>query len=186
MRPYKPVHDLEKAICQYTKAPYCVVVNSCTIALEMLCTYFKVRNVTIPKRTYTSVPQVIVKSGGVVYFDDRDWIGCYRFDPYPIWDYAPRFTSGMYRAGQCQALSFHRRKILGHTEGGAILTDDPRIEDWLRTARHDGRVPGEYSAQIIGFHATMTPGVAAELLAKLATLPEDNIDMGDPYEDQSL
>ena len=183
--PYSIVCDFENELCEYTGAPYAVAVNSCTIALEMVCAYLRVGEVTIPKRTYASVPQAIVKAGGFVKFDDRVWRGAYRLEPYPIWDCAPRFTSGMYNGGY-QCLSFHRRKILGHTEGGAILMNDLAAAQTLRIMRHDGRDAGSTMPSMIGYHAVMNPGTAAELLARMGHIAKHNGDMRrDNYPDLS-
>ena len=189
--PYKVVEDLEAELCEYTCATYAVAVTSCTIALEMVCAYLRVEDVTIPRRTYASVPQAIVKAGGTVHFDDRVWRGAYNLKPYPIWDCAPRFTSGMYirgaPSGTYQCLSFHRRKILGHVEGGAILCDDSRARDWFTTVRHDGRRAGSVVPEMVGYHAVMSPGTAAELLARMDHIPKFNDDMPcDDYPDLSL
>ena len=166
MNPYNVIADLEVDLCEYTAAPHCVCVSSCTIALEMVCAWLRVGEVSIPRRTYVSVPQAIVKSGGTVIFDNRDWVGSYSLNPYPIRDSAPRFMRGMY-AGGYECLSFHRRKVLGHTEGGAILCCNADTARELRILRHDGREAGSPRAHTIGYHAVMSPGVAAELLAKL-------------------
>lgn len=185
-KPYKVIEDLEGALCNYTGAPHCVVVTSCTIALEMVCAWLRVGEVSIPRRTYVSVPQAIVKSGGSVVFDTRIWQGSYSLNPYPIRDSAPRFTSNMYH-GDYECLSFHRRKILGHTEGGAILCNSASSAQELRILRHDGREAGRAEAFTIGYHAVMSPGVAAELLARMQYIPAHNEDMPcDDYPDCSL
>jgi hypothetical protein len=36
----------------------------------------------------------IIHSGAEVVFDDREWSGAYKLEPYPIFDAAKRFTSG--------------------------------------------------------------------------------------------
>ena len=167
LSPYQIVEDFEHALCAFTGSPYAVAVSSCTIALEMICAYLKVEDITIPKRTYASVPQAIVKTGGRVYFGDINWHGAYQLLPSPIWDCAPRFTKPMYEPGTYQCLSFHRRKVLGHTEGGAILLDNEQASHILRVMRHDGRPAGAPMPIMIGYHAVMSPGIAAELLAKL-------------------
>jgi hypothetical protein len=187
MNPYDVVQDLEDALCEYTGAPHAVAVSSCTIAIEMICRLLHVGRVTIPKRTYASVPQAILKAGGTLRFRDGVWRGAYYLEPYPIMDCAPRFNKGMYVPGTYQCLSFHRRKILGHTEGGAILLDDWSHANWLRDARHDGRKPGHYEPHIIGWHAVMSPGIAAELLAKADIWDRPHEDMPcDNYPDLSL
>ena len=37
---------------------------------------------TIPKKTYLSVPMSIIHSGGKVEFEDLDWSGIYQLKPY--------------------------------------------------------------------------------------------------------
>ena len=80
--------------------------------------------------------------------------------------------------GQLQCVSFHASKILGDTQGGAILHDNPEADEWLRRARFDGRREGveskEDSFPHIGWHAYMSPDVAARLLQKLSVLPRHN------------
>src|ERR1017187_2632578 len=99
MRPFQVVKDFEVALCEYTGAPYAVTTNSCTMALLLACDYLGVGEVTIPKHTYVSVPMSIIHAGGFVKFENLSWQGSYRLKPYPIWDSARRFTSGMYRGG---------------------------------------------------------------------------------------
>ena len=143
--PYQVVRDLEAALCEYTGAAYAVTVNSCTMALLLAVKWFhrnspKMGQVTllegggckvaagflveIPKYTYVSVPQSIIHAGGQPLFRDENWLGLYQLKPLPIWDSARMFTSGMYVTGQYQCVSFHASKILGDTQGGAILHDD--------------------------------------------------------------
>ena len=60
--PYKVVKMFEEEVAHYTGAPYAVSVNSCTNALFLCCKYLEVKGVTIPKRTYLSVPQSIIQA----------------------------------------------------------------------------------------------------------------------------
>lgn len=165
--------------------------------------------IEIPKRTYVSVPQSIVHAGYHVKFRDEEWRGAYRLKPLQVWDCARRFTSGMYAydgnpvefgafgsttsfssAGQMLCVSFHHSKILGDTQGGAILHDDPEADKWLRRARFDGRTEGVAPKDddiMLGWHCYMSPDVAARLLWKLSKLPLHNEDLpNDPYPDLSM
>ncbi len=165
------VAAFEKALCEYTGAPYAVAVKRCCIALKGCCEYLGVKEVTIPKRTYEFVPQTLVRSGVVVCFDDGDWVGGYSLRPHPIFDYARRFCPGMYEPGQYQCLSFHRSKILGHTEGGAVLTDNEKAVRWLRQWRDDGRQrSGNFT--MIGESGLMYPDIAVNLTLKLHWLKQ--------------
>jgi len=187
--PFQVVRDFEEALCIYTGAPYAVTTNSCTNALLLVCALHKVKTVTIPKRTYVSVPMSIIHAGGTVEFHEDGWMGQYQLEPYPIWDCARRFTSGMYRTGQFMAVSFHWQKILGIQQGGAILHDDPFADKWLRRARFDGRQEGVHPKDddpILGWHCYLSPEIAAEGLVRLHHLPRHNDDLpNDDYPDLS-
>jgi DegT/DnrJ/EryC1/StrS aminotransferase family len=130
-KPFQIVKDFEDAVAAYTGATHCVAVNSCTMALR-LALEWHLRNkrpslvtITIPKRTYVSVPMQIMHAGCEVGFHDGNWVGVYRLEPFHIWDSARHFTSGMFtelmstdrakyevkNAFVC--VSFHSTKILG-------------------------------------------------------------------------
>ncbi len=187
---FQVVRDFEAALCEYTGAPYAVTTNSCTMALLLACRYWNVGEVRIPKRTYVSVPMSIIHAGGNPVFRDEDWHGAYQLEPYNIWDYARRFTSGMYVAGQYQCLSFHISKTLGLEQGGCILHDDANADAWFRKARFDGRTEGvapkDDTFDTLGWHCYLSPTVAAQGLWKLPTIPKHNEDLpNDPYPDLS-
>lgn len=75
--PYKIVKMFEEEVADYTGAPYAISVDSCTSALFLCCKYLEVTDVIIPSKTYLSVPQSIINSGGNVVFDPstNDWSG---------------------------------------------------------------------------------------------------------------
>lgn len=181
MNAFKVVRDFEAAVAEYTGAPYCVSVNSCTMALLLACKYLNVSEVSIPRYTYVSVPMSVMHAGGKVKFRDEEWIGEYRLRPYPIWDSARRFTSGMYRPGSYQCVSFHWSKILGIQQGGAILHDNADADRWFRKARFDGRTEGvapkDDTFDFAGFHCYLSPELAAEGLVRLSFLPKHNDDL---------
>ena len=193
---FKVVREFEQALCRYTGAPYAVTTNSCTAALFLAVKYCIPKfplwrgDFIIPRHTYVSVPQCIIHAGGRVYFDSRTWRGTYGLTPYPIHDSARRFTSGQYRGGY-ECVSFHRAKILGIGQGGAILHDDPEADIWFRKARFDGRTEGvppkEDTPSMLGFHCYMSPDTAAAGLWALSYLPLHNDDLpNDDYRDLSL
>jgi dTDP-4-amino-4,6-dideoxygalactose transaminase len=194
--PFMPVRLFEEALCDYTGARYAVAVNSCTSALLLACAWHLrdrdrgVFPISIPKRTYVSVPQSIIHAGGRVAFRDEAWLGAYQLKPFPVWDSARRFTGGMFVEGQFQCVSFHAAKILGDTQGGAILHDNAEADEWLRRARFDGRTegvpPAKDSFRMVGWHCYMSPDVAARLNVKLSFLPRENADLpNDDYPDLS-
>lgn len=177
-------------MCAYTGAPYAVAINSCTSALLLAVAYHNPEYVSIPRKTYVGVAQSILNAGALVEFRDELWSGGYQLKSLPVWDYARRFTSGMYQSGDMQCVSFHASKILGDTQGGAILHDNGLADVWLRRARFDGRnedVPPVDDTFQRGWHCYMSPDVAARLLWRLGSLPEHNEDLpSDNYPDLSL
>ena len=196
MNPYTTVWNFERMLCDYTGAKYAVAVNSCTMALLLACAAHKHLlygggTISIPKRTYVSVPQSIIHAGYKVDFRDEEWSGAYQLEPLNIWDCARRFTSGMYVPNTMQCVSFHWSKILGVQQGGAILLDDPEVEQWLRRARFDGRregvKPKDDNFDFIGWHCYMSPEVAAAGMMRMSFLPRTNADLpNDDYPDLSL
>jgi dTDP-4-amino-4,6-dideoxygalactose transaminase len=183
MSPYKVTRDLEEALCEYTGSKYAVCVNSCTAALFLAvkwCLFDSPPLVSIPKRTYISVPQAILHAGGKIQWREERWRGAYQLKPLTVWDCARRFTSGMYQSGTYQCVSFSSSKILGIEQGGAILHDDMHADAWFRKARFDGRTEGKSQLEdnfILGYHLIMLPSIAAQTLLKLYHLPKDNPDL---------
>lgn len=188
--PYEITRSFEQALCEYTGSKYAVCVNSCTAALQLCLEWLQATEVSIPKHTYVSVPMSIRNARAIIHWRDEDWRGAYQLKPYPIWDSARRFTSGMYRSGQFQCVSFSASKILGMEQGGAILHDSHPADPWFRAMRFDGRMEGTMPAgdtiSCIGHHCIMLPSVAAQGLLRLHHLPRHNEDMPDyPYPDLS-
>lgn len=152
--------------------------------------------IEIPRHTYVSVPQSIWHAGGVPAFRDETWSGAYQLKPLPVLDSARRFRANMYKHsaagldGRFVCLSFHHSKTLGDSQGGCILHDDPEADKWLRRARFDGRTEGVAPKDddlMLGWHAYLSPDVAARLLWKLSKLPLHNDDLpNDDYPDLSL
>lgn len=190
MNPHDTTKQFEKAIGEYTGAPYVVAVTSCTMALLLACAYHKVKEVKIPKRTYVSVPQSIIHAGGKVRFEEFRWLGSYQLKPYPIWDSARHFTSGMYVFGRFVCVSFHWSKTLAVGQGGAILHSDPKADAFFRRARFDGRTEGvqpkDDEFKELGWHAYLSPKDSADGLSRLALLPRHNSPLpNDDYPDLS-
>jgi dTDP-4-amino-4,6-dideoxygalactose transaminase len=181
MNPYQVTKDFEKMLCDYTGSKYAVALNSGTAALLLSCIWCKVDEVFIPCKTYVSVPNAVKLAGGKVRFYPVYWEGEYQLHPYPIWDSARRFTSGMYKEGQFQCVSFATTKILGIEQGGAILHDNLEADDWFRKMRFDGRTEGrdplDEDFTVVGHHCIMLPSIAAQLTLKLHHLPKDNDDL---------
>ena len=182
--PYKIVQMFEEEIAEYTGAPYAISVDSCTNALFLICKYLNVTNVTIPSRTYLSVPMSIIQAGGNVIFDKREstnhWTGIYQLKPYPVYDSAKRLTSNMYISDSFMALSFHIKKQLPIGKGGMILTDNLEAATWFKKARYEGRSQKYYKDDDInqlGWNMYMTPVEAATGLSLMQNYPEHKSDL---------
>lgn len=211
--PHQITRDFERAICEYTGAPYAVAVNSCTMALTLAVAWHAQKpenrlgngysdlTVEIPKRTYVSVPMAIIHAGGWPVFRDESWLGSYQLAPLPVWDSARNFTSDMYfnprgigrithTPGDMVCLSFHASKTLGIEQGGAILHDNPEADAWFRRARFDGRTEGvapkDDTFPMVGWHCYLNPSTAAQGILRLHSLPQHNAPLpNDPYPDLS-
>lgn len=180
--PYTIVKMFEEEVAHYTGAKYAVSVDSCTSALFLCCKYLNVKHVTIPKRTYLSVPQSIIHAGGTPHLKDLEWKGIYELWPYNIYDAAKRFTSGMYIPESYMCLSFHIKKHLAIGKGGMILTDNQDAVQWFKQARYEGRNEVFYkedNIRMLGWNMYMTPEEAARGLTLMQQMPQQNPDQGE-------
>lgn len=188
--PYSVVADFERELADYAGSKHAVAVESCTAAVFLTCKYLGVEEVTIPSRTYPSIPCSIIHAGGAVCFEDVEWKGVYQLKPYPIWDGAKRFRRGMYIKDSFHCLSFHAKKILPIGRGGAILTDDEEAARWLKVARFDGRHECSLHSdefEMIGWNCYMTPEQASRGRLLLWMAEDHNEDQVEepPYPDLS-
>lgn len=136
---FDTLFKFEAALAKYTGAPYVVVTDGCTHALELCFRYKHVKYCQFPAHTYLSIPQMLYQLGVHFRLTDDEWIGEYHFYNTGIWDSARRLEQGMYRAGQMQCLSFGYGKPLELGKCGAILLDDKTAYEELSKMRSDGR-----------------------------------------------
>jgi len=177
----------EETVADYCGSKYAVSTDSCTDAILICCSYLNVKEVTIPSRTYLSIPQSIMHAGGTVKFRDYDWTGIYQLEPYPLWDAAKRFTSNMYIPDSYMCLSFHIKKNLKIGKGGMILTDDEESAIWFKKFRYEGRGQCMHHEDIIelnGYNAYMTPEQAARGLSLMQNYPDHVEDV--PFNEKEL
>ena len=185
MSAYESVARFEAAMAAWAGARFGVATDSCTSALFLCCKRLGVKEVTLPARTYVSVPMAVIHAGGSVRFEDVAWSGAYRLKPYPIIDGALRMKRGMYEGG-LHCLSFQMKKHLPIGKAGMILLDDEEEAKWFRSARSCGRnfgVPYEKDRiSMLGWNFSMTPEQASRGLQLLETL-SDRPDMQVVYPD---
>jgi|TARA_R110002072_G_scaffold301111_1_gene479959 dTDP-4-amino-4,6-dideoxygalactose transaminase len=178
------VEIFEKKMALYSGCKYAVAVDSCSSGIFLSLKYHQASGVvTIPNRTYVSVPMQIIHAGCEVNFQKQKWTGIYQLKPYPIYDGAVRFTKNMYVGNNAlQVVSFQIKKRLFIGKGGMILTDDYEAYKWLKKASYDGRDLELYypedEFEIMGWHMYMTPEDAARGILIMDQLPEKNEDSG--------
>lgn len=203
--PHDVTERFEWAVAEYTGATYAVATTSCTMGLFLALQFMRHKRVLpsvidCPRYTYIGVAQSIVHAGCYIRWTDEEWQdnGFYRLKPTPIIDTARLFTRNMFcnamrnRDGIAEIMavtSHHWSKTLGLQQGGCILTDSEEAYDWLIRARFDGRTPGVSAIAddpIIGWHAYLSPEIAALGLMRLNFLPDDNRALEEPnYADLS-
>lgn len=170
--PFDKILEFERALGEYTGAPFVIATDCCTHALELCLRYQKPYFVHFTAFTYLSVPMTMHKlSIGYSYLDEF-WEGEYPIYNTTIWDSARLLAPGMYRRGQMQCLSFGRDKPLEIGRGGAILLDDEQAYETMIRQRYDGRelsvVPWQNQRVFyVGYHYRMTPEEAQLGLEKL-------------------
>jgi len=172
-----------------------VAVDTCTAALHLsleycLLTESRIKDITIPCKTYVSVPCMIKHAGLKVTWSDYEWKGQYFLSPFPIIDSACRFTKDMcsQHIKSCcfTCVSFQYRKHLPIGRGGMILHNNDAADKWLRLARFSGRheVPlTEDVPEMIGWHYFMEPERAArglQLLSLMKTQTPDDLEFQYP------
>jgi dTDP-4-amino-4,6-dideoxygalactose transaminase len=167
---HKITEDFEKALSDYTGAPYVVALDNMSNAIFLALYYEKIsgQEIEIPSRTYPSVPCEIIHAGGKVKFTqvDGDTIkGAYQLKPTKVWDSALRFTGDMYVSNTHMCVSFTGPyKHLKLSKGGAILTDDLHAYLWFKRARFSGRRECSYHDDyfdMLGWNFYMVPELAA-------------------------
>ena len=198
--PHQITVDFEDSLCDYTGSKYAVAVDNCSNALFLALTYdnIKGKEITIPSRTYPSVPCEIIHAGGKVKFqpiESKTIKGAYPLVGSNVWDSALRFTSNMYIPRSLMCLSFtgpYKHLKLG--KGGAILTDNLRACLWLKRARFSGRRECSYhddNFDMLGWNFYIMPEIAARGLLlmnqfyNLDGTPKENEDLEIPYPDLS-
>jgi dTDP-4-amino-4,6-dideoxygalactose transaminase len=167
---YKITEDFEKALSDYTGAPYVITVDNQSNALFLCLMYENVKDIEIeiPARTYPSVPCEIIHAGGKVKFKPvggNTLKGAYQLHPTKVWDSALRFTNNMYIPNTHMCISFTGPyKHFKLSKGGAILTDNEDAYFWFKRARYSGRRECSYHEDyfdMLGWNFYMMPELAA-------------------------
>ena len=197
---YKVTEEFEEELSKYTGAKYVVTVDNMSNALFLALMYegIKDKEITIPNRTYPSVPCEIIHAGGKVNFETvkgKTITGAYQLKPTNIYDSALRFTANMYIPKTHMCISFTGPyKHFKLSKGGAILTDNHDAYLWFKRARYSGRRECSYhndNLDMIGWNFYMMPELAARGLLLMGQFynmdgsPKHQEDLTLPYPDLS-
>jgi dTDP-4-amino-4,6-dideoxygalactose transaminase len=202
---HKITEDFEKSLCDYTGAPHAIALDNMSNALFLALYYEKnikktiiTEYITIPSRTYPSVPCEIIHAGLKVNFENvkgKKIKGAYELKGSNVWDSALRFTADMYIPHTHMCVSFTGPyKTLKLSKGGAIITDDYDAMLWFKRARFSGRRECSYhddNFDMLGWNFYMMPELAARGLLMMTQFynldgsKKHNQDLELPYPDLS-
>lgn len=171
---FDTLFKFEQDLAEYTGAPYAVVTDCCTHAIELCLRLDKVSKLSFTAYTYLSIPQMMRNLQIDYELLDEPWIGEYKFHGTNIWDSARRLERDMYIAGRRQCLSFGNTKPLHLGKCGAILLDN--YDDYLILSRmrSNGRdlrqSPWNDHPVTVGFHYCPTIETCQQGIEKLPTI----------------
>lgn len=171
---FDTLFKFEQDLAEYTGAPYAVVTDCCTHAIELCLRLDKVSELSFTAYTYLSIPQMMRNLQIDYELLDEPWIGEYKFHGTKIWDSARRLERDMYLAGHRQCLSFGNTKPLHLGKCGAILLDN--YDDYLMLSRmrSNGRdlrqSPWNDHPITVGFHYCPTIETCQQGIEKLPTI----------------
>jgi dTDP-4-amino-4,6-dideoxygalactose transaminase len=169
---FKIVEEFENEVAKFFGAPFAVAVDSCTHGVEICLRYKNINKITVPKRTYLSIPFLANKLNINLEWSDDVWQDFYYLTENII-DAAVLWRENSYIPGTFMSLSFQYQKHLSLGRGGMILCDNPEDRAILKRMSYDGREPDvpwrNQNISTIGYHYYMTPETAKLGLEKLHT-----------------
>ena len=161
---WKVVHDFESLVSDWFGARYGIAVDSCTHGIELCLRLKGIEKISIPKRTYLSIPFLSHKLGLPLEWRDESWEDYYEISNSGIYDAAVLWKENGYIPNSMMCLSFQFQKHLSLGRGGMILLDDKESAHKLAKMVYDGRIPNvpwrEQNIDTIGYHYYMTPETA--------------------------
>jgi len=157
------IDQFEKEIANFFGSPYCVAVDCCTHGVELSLRYTEADKITVPKRTYLSIPFLSHKLGIELEWKEENWKDFYYITDKVI-DAAVLWKRNSYVPGTLMSVSFQFKKHLSLGRGGVILTDNKEAYNVLKKMSYDGRTPNipwmDQNIETIGYHYYMTPETA--------------------------
>lgn len=170
MNGFETVKIFEDKVAEFFGAPYGVAVDSCTHGVELCLRYTNAKTITVPKRTYLSIPFLAEKLKIKRIWKEEDWVDYYYLTENII-DAAVLWKNNSYISNTFMSISFQYQKHLNLGRGGIILTDNEAAAIQLKKMSYDGRLPiipwREQNIDTVGYHYYMTPETAQLGLDKL-------------------
>jgi dTDP-4-amino-4,6-dideoxygalactose transaminase len=167
---FKSVTEFENEIAKFFGSPYAIAVDSCTHGIELSLRYNKAMSITVPKRTYLSIPFLAEKLNIKRTWVDIDWSDYYYMTDNVI-DAAVLWKKNSYIPNTFMGISFQYQKHLSLGRGGILLTDNQDAAIQIKKMSYDGRLPDipwrNQDIDTIGYHYYMTPETAQMGLDKL-------------------
>ncbi|NDB28737.1 hypothetical protein EB151_04205 [archaeon] len=174
---FEYVTEFESKIAEFFGAPYAVATDSCTHALELCLRHTQEDYISIPKRTYVSVPMTCMKLKLDWSWREEEWYDYYYLGPTNIIDAAVLWGENTYIPDTFMCLSFQFKKHLNLGRGGAILLQNKEDYDTLKKMSYDGRDLSrpwaEQDITTIGYHYYMTPEIAKLGLEKISKVSNE-------------
>ena len=172
---FEALFKFEQDLAEYTGAPYVVLTDGGTHAIELCMRHDNIQQTAFSAFTYLSIPMLMHHLRISYILTSELWTGEYQFHGTRIWDSARRLEPNMYREGQRQCLSFGWTKPLYLGRVGAILLDDEEEYHVLSRWRSDGRdlniIPWEQEESFYaGFHYCPTLELCAKGSELLSTI----------------
>ena len=168
---FKAVTEFENEIARFYGSPYAVATDCCTHGVELCLRHVNPSSITVPTRTYISIPFLAIKLGIKWEWKDENWKDYYYLGDTNIIDAAVLWKKNSYISKTFMCLSFQFAKHLSLGRGGMILTDNEEARDELKRMSYDGRVPDipwrDQNINTLGYHYYMTPETAMLGLEKL-------------------
>ena len=167
---FEVVRVFEEKVSEFFNSRYAIAVDSCTHGVELSLRYTNAKKISVPKRTYLSIPFLANKLNIDLEWKDENWVNYYYLTDNVI-DAAVLWERNSYIPNTFMSISFQYQKHFNLGKGGIILTDNEIAAKQLKKMSYDGRLPNipwrEQNIDTIGYHYYMTPETAKRGLEQL-------------------
>ena len=74
---FSKITEFENKVAKFFNSPYAVAIDCCTHGVELCLRYKNIRKITVPKRTYISIPFLASKLNIDLEWKDEVWTNYY-------------------------------------------------------------------------------------------------------------